>query len=379
MPIIDEELQKYLPQILEQSKNGIVISDPNQKNNPVIFVNQMTIKTFGYERSDFIGRNCGFLQKDDTQQIQIKQISQAIKKRKAITTTIKNYKKNGQLVYNELTISPIFDKQKNLKYFLGIQKDVTKETLLKHQNKTLEQERLIDAQFNAIGKLSAGISHEINTPLTVINGNIEMLKLSIESLGDVAEKKYMQEDLKLIQSNLNRIRHITESIREVADTDQFAIANINLFRALIISLRLTHHKAKKITKIKIQNNIFDMDIDRDEKNYMIDADRRKLEQAFIAIIDNALDQLELKKSYDDNYLNITINELKDKYEVVFEDNAGGIDPKLLPNIFKPFKNTKKHRGLGIGLSMVKKIIDQHKFDIDVQNYKNGVRVKILVK
>lgn len=378
MLVVDTDLEQYLTQVLDQSTNGVIISDPNQDGNPVIFVNQTTCDTFEYKRSDFLGRNCSFLQGKDKDQAGLKGISAAIKKRVPVTVTLRNYTKSGTLIYNQITVSPIFDKEKNLKYFLGIQRDITKEILLQQENKALQEEKIDNAQYNAIGKLSAGLSHEINTPLTIIKGSMEMLKSSIDALENTAEKEYMIEDFSSIQDNFNRIKNITESMREIADAHQFQIKNMNLYRAIIIALRLTYNKSKNIVNVKIQDEFFNLDIDRDSKQYFIQGDSQKLEQAFIAIIDNALDQLEVKGTLEENILNISIVENENNYELTFQDNGGGVDSSLLPNIFKPFNSDKKHRGLGIGLSVVKKIMDEHQFNISFQNHNNGVKVSISI-
>lgn len=375
----DKDLERYLPQILEQSKNGIIVSDPNKEGNPVVYVNKRVCEIFGYNKTEFLGRNCSFLQGDDRDQEGIRLISEAIKNKESITTTLRNYTKNGKLVHNQFTISPIFDDKGKIKYFWGVQRDVTNEIILKEENEALQEEQIDNAQYSAIGKLSAGLSHEINTPLTIINGNMEMLKSSVDSMDDSSDKKYMLEDLEMIQNNLNRIKNITESMREIADSNYFRIEDINLFRAIIISLRLTHNKAKHITKIKLPDDrLFDLDIDRDQEKFMIKADYKKLEQAFISIIDNALDQLQSKGDPDKNLLIIDIIENSDYYEVVFIDNGGGIEPEILKDIFKPFKSNKEHRGLGIGLSIVKKILDEHQFNIKIENFNEGAKVTIVI-
>lgn len=378
MPSSDKELGKYLIQILEQSKNGIVITDPNQENNPIIFVNQTTCDTFGYEKKDFLGRNCSFLQGEDKDQTPITAISKAINKQKGITTTVRNYTKDGKLKYNQLTISPIFDEFHNIKYFLGMQRDVTTEVELREQNEFLQKEQVENAQNSAIGKLSAGLSHEINTPLTIINGNMEMLLSSINSLSDSSNKEYMIEDIEIIQKNLNRIKNIVESMREISDNNDFESKPMNLYRGIIISLRLTFHKSKMVTPIYFQGKTFDFDIDRDKEKFMINGDYKKLEQVFISLIDNSLDQLLLNNSFDQNRLNIDIVENADEFQVIFQDNGGGMPEEVLKNIFKPFQGDKKHKGMGIGLCIVKKIIDQHKFKINISNENNGVKVVIAI-
>ena len=119
-------LEEYLLDILDQTKVGITITDPNKEDNPVIYVNQTYADTFGYEPEEVIGKNLRYLQAKDRDQEERVLIREAIKNKTEITTIIRNYHKSGRLIYNELTLSPIFDKKTlKLKYFIGIQKDIT--------------------------------------------------------------------------------------------------------------------------------------------------------------------------------------------------------------------------------------------------------------
>ncbi len=380
MKLVGTSLDNCLTKVLEQSQDGIVISDPNQQNNPIIFVNESTCKIFEYEESDFLGKNCRFLQANDTKQPEIKQISQAIQERKAITTTLRNYTKTGRLVYNQFTISPIFDKENDLRYFLGVQRDITTEILLRQENDKLQEDQVNNALYCAVSKLYGGLSHEINTPLTIINGHLEILKHTIvSSFEQDGEKNQIINDFQVIEDNLQKIQNITESIREAADSEEFVIEDINLYRALVIALRLVYNRAKSITKIKLLDQIFDLDIDRAKEKIMIQGDYRKLEYVFIIIINNALDQLELQgRDITQNLINIDIIQCDNQYKVVFQDNGGGIEEGLLKEILKPFTSNKAHKGLGIGLSLVKKILSKHQFDIDIQNSNGGAEVTISI-
>lgn len=372
----NSELFKYLSKIIEQATNGIIVSDPNQEDNPVIYVNDITCKKFGYSKEEFLGKNCRFLQANDKNQKNLKAIKASIENLTSTTVTVRNYSKNGKLIYNQFTISPIFDEENQLKYFLGIQRDVTKEMELTFLNEQLQDEKLEDAQYNAIGKLTGGISHEINTPLTVINGTMEFLKDSVSQLEDNKFKKNITQDLEVITTQLKKIKNLTESMREIADTKTCEIKKINIYRALIIALRLTHNKAKHITNINLIDEIFTLDIDREKHKLYVDGDARKLEQVFIAIIDNALDQLKINGTIQENSLNISVKATQNKTTILFIDNGGGVDKNILKDIFKPFQSNKTHKGFGIGLSIAKKIIDQHNFTIDISNNQKNAIVKI---
>jgi len=135
---IDPELNDYLFEILDQAKNGISITDPNQEDNPLIYINQTFTNLFEYEYDDIVGFNCRFLQGEDREQSGIQKIRDAIKDEVPVTVVLRNYSKSGKLLYNEVTVSPIFDKDtKKIKYFLGVQKDVTNEQKLMRQLKEL--------------------------------------------------------------------------------------------------------------------------------------------------------------------------------------------------------------------------------------------------
>lgn len=116
---------EHLLEILDQAKNGIVITDPNKHDNPIIYANEHFTQMFGYRLEEVVGKNCRFLQGEDKDQAQIKLMRDAITLKKSITVTLRNYHKLGKTILNEITISPIFDKNNKIKYFLGVQKDVT--------------------------------------------------------------------------------------------------------------------------------------------------------------------------------------------------------------------------------------------------------------
>jgi PAS domain S-box-containing protein len=123
---IPQELHEYLFEVIDQARNGITISDPNQEDNPLIYVNQVFTEIFGYTKEEVLGKNCRFLQANDRDQANLQKIRDAVANKTETITVLRNYTKEGKLIYNEIKVSPIFDKKTGaLKYFLGIQKDIT--------------------------------------------------------------------------------------------------------------------------------------------------------------------------------------------------------------------------------------------------------------
>ncbi|MGB7443570.1 MAG: PAS domain-containing protein [Coleofasciculaceae cyanobacterium] len=122
--LIPETLWLY-ERALAATSCGIVISDARQPKNPIIYCNQAFLDITGYSRQEVLGRNCKFLQGEGTEEDVIEQIRQSIKTHQECHVVLKNYRKDGTLFWNELTISPVKDSNGQLTHFIGVQTDVT--------------------------------------------------------------------------------------------------------------------------------------------------------------------------------------------------------------------------------------------------------------
>lgn len=128
--------------LLDSCVNGISLSDPAIKDNPIVYVNQAFERLSGYKSEEIVGKNCRFLQGEDRDQENVQHIKKAIAEKQPIECELRNYRKDGQLFYNYLSISPILNKSGECIYFLGIQYDITKQVLaaeeMRRINKFLE-------------------------------------------------------------------------------------------------------------------------------------------------------------------------------------------------------------------------------------------------
>ena len=133
-----------LSQILDTCIDGITLSDPDIEDNPIIYANEAFELITGYSQRETIGRNCRFLQGDDQDQEGVEKIRLALRKKESVTVTLRNYRKDGELFYNQTTVRPLFDREGNLVYYLGLQHDITNqiraESELKRLNHILGEE-----------------------------------------------------------------------------------------------------------------------------------------------------------------------------------------------------------------------------------------------
>ncbi|MGR9107496.1 MAG: PAS domain-containing protein [Gammaproteobacteria bacterium] len=128
-----------LTQILDCCVNGVTLSDPDLEDNPIVYANKVFEDITGYSREEIIGKNCRFLQNGDRDQEAIKKIHEALEKRTSVEVTLRNYRKNGEMFYNRLAIKPLFDKQGNVIYFLGLQYDITDQVNARSEIEALNQ------------------------------------------------------------------------------------------------------------------------------------------------------------------------------------------------------------------------------------------------
>ncbi|MFS0774013.1 PAS domain-containing protein [Sphingomonas sp. 1P08PE] len=113
----------------------MLITDPNQPDNPIVFVNDAFSRLTGFDHDEIIGRNCRFLQGPETDRSEVARLREAIAARQPIELELLNYRKDGETFWNRLLVSPVFDEDGNVTYFFASQFDVT-----------LERERLVRLQ-----------------------------------------------------------------------------------------------------------------------------------------------------------------------------------------------------------------------------------------
>lgn len=133
-------IPKVLSKILDSCVNGITLADPDQEDMPLVYVNKAFEKITGYSQEETVGRNCRFLQGADRDQRERYQLKEAIANKQPVEITLKNYRKNGEMFYNHLIITPLFDAHGNVLYYLGVQYDVTQQRRAEEEIKRLTEQ-----------------------------------------------------------------------------------------------------------------------------------------------------------------------------------------------------------------------------------------------
>lgn len=212
----------------------------------------------------------------------------------------------------------------------------------------LEKLKVIQtAKLSSLGEMSAGIAHEINNPLMVIDSNLSLLQLIMHDPVKVEAK------IKSAKGAVTRITKIVSGLRKfsrVSDSSKQPI----LFAPIIQeSLNLTEIKAQKYSvTISVTNTCEDL---------VILGNDLELEQILINLINNSIDAVK-EKPKELRWVKINVSSSQDGKKLCCEviDSGNGIPVQYLQKLYDPFFTTKPvGEGTGLGLSIAKGIIDDH--------------------
>lgn len=216
----------------------------------------------------------------------------------------------------------------------------------------LEQELLHNERLASIGRLAAGVAHEIGNPVTGIACLAQNLKFD-------SQQPEIQSAARDILTQTQRITRIVQSLVNFSHAGShridFAPQPVRLFACIDDAIHLLSLDKKRAT---------DMIDNRVDEHVMINGDTQLLLQMFLNLIKNALDVLDPANGR----ILIDSQQRTGEVEIRIEDNGPGIDDNVQQHIFEPFFTTKEPGlGTGLGLSLVYGIVEEHQGYISVQS------------
>ena len=142
----DKEKLEMLSVAVNAWNNCVIITDPG-RDHQVIYANTGFERLTGYDREEIIGRNCRFLQNDDREQAGLLHIREALRTGSECTTILRNYRKDGELFYNELYLAPVHSADGELSFYVGVQNDITQRVKHEQNLRSAIQDSLQDSAW----------------------------------------------------------------------------------------------------------------------------------------------------------------------------------------------------------------------------------------
>jgi len=353
---------------LEHAKN-IEIIDKNillcklDKDFKFTYVSSAYCDLSLYSKEELLGNMYDFLKFSKKEDSLYSKLIEELKKGKKHQTELKCRKKDGTYYYLNVYIVPLLDKEGTLLSYEIIEHDISLEKALEEQ-----QEMFIEqSKSAAVGEMISMIAHQWRQPLQAISILIQKLPLTKMMDGQIPDDVLDQ----VVNDSNVQLEYMSKTIDDFRD---FLKPNVKKEKISVKNLFL---KAKDFLSYMLKIDSIDLIIHNENENAQMIIHVNEVVQVLINIIKNAQDALlENRKEHRKITLHSTV--VNNHVIIKVEDNAGGIDAKVIKRIFDAYFSTKNNKnGTGLGLYMSKKIIEEHnKGHLKAYNHNEGVVFEI---
>jgi PAS domain S-box-containing protein len=324
-----------LRKAIDNAHVPITLADPSGANNPIVYVNNRFEEVTGYTEAEALGENCRFLQGEETDSEPVAKLRDAIDAEETVTVELRNYRKDGTMFWNRVSVRPIYCDGELVRYF-GSQEDITERK---------EFQKRLQRQNDRLGKFAQVVSHDLQNPLQVAHGNVALAKerCNCEELETAAEaltrSQTLVDDLLTVAREGVRVGE-TEPI-DLQDTIQRCWENVATAEATLT-------------------------IRTDER---IEADQSRFRQLMENLLSNAVEHC-------GRTVHVRIGSLVEETGVYIADDGPGIPPGKRKAVFESGYSTAED-GTGFGLAIVREIVRGHDWEIKVtESDADGTRFEI---
>lgn len=320
------------------------------KDFRIVKANRGTLKLIGNEEfKDLLGKYSYEIFYGTDSPISDCPIIKCIQSNKVQYSEMYSKKLNKEIL---ITAFPRFDNNKKIKEIVQVVRDITEQKSFETQVKT-------SYRMASLGRLTAGVFHEILNPVNIISSHVQLLLLEAENDSNV------KKDLESIKDEIERIVRIVDSLLRYSRKEKTGYEDIKI-NDVIERVIMIVEPELKLKSVKITRKY-------DNELPIVSANSSEMRQVFLNLITNARDampdggMLSIKtRSVRNTNFGVkskteTVSELKgDFIEITFEDTGEGIKEKEIEFIFDPFFTTKREgEGTGFGLSESYNIIENH--------------------
>jgi len=300
----------------------------------------------GIGREKVRGKKCYQALHSGTEPCEYCPFTQTLKIRKA--QAVERYDETRSKHFH-IKSTPVFNKKGDVIKSICSMRDVTGLVDAEAKQKRMRQELSLSRRLVAIGEVAAGITHEINNPLTGVAAFAQMLMQM-----DIPEN--MKEAVEVIHEGATRVVGIIDRLRTFARSDgpdnEYVEMNTIITNTLtMLSYEMRSNNIEVITHLA-----------KNLPRTMVNVGQ--LQQVFLNIIINAKQAMETCSRQ--GKLTVTTEQAADRIIVSIRDNGPGIPEEIIDELFDPFFTTKgNHNGMGLGLNISRDIITEHGGDIRV--------------
>jgi PAS domain S-box-containing protein len=341
----DPRRDQLLERAIIASCSGITIADARLPDMPLIYTNPAFTRITGYSAAEVLGRNCRFLHRDETNQPGLDEVRRAIREQREGVAILRNYRRDGSLLWNELYLSPVHDDNGNLTHFIGIQNDVTARV-------QLDEAREFFLQV---------ASHDLKSPLHAIQLAARTFS-TVAPVGSTVSER-LHDVLETIVKRSSEMQGIIDDYLDLQTLDagqvKMASEPLDLDRLCqkVLESNADYASGKKI----------ELRQERPSKPPPVKGDEKKITQVAQNLISNAI-----KFSPSGSRVTIRIRQDGRCVRVEVSDEGPGLTKDDLQKVFGKFsrlsnKPTGGEKSSGLGLHICQRLMEMQGGEIGVFN------------
>jgi PAS domain S-box-containing protein len=393
---------------LDSASSHFMILDVTASPWRIVYVNRAVAQDHGYEPAELLGQDPAILTPAADNKVALARLGKAVHKGASASAELVSRHRDGSTFSVGITLTPVRRTANTVSHYLAIGADITVK-LEQERERRLLQERLYNEmqerermgielrlaqKLESVGRLAAGIAHEINTPIQYIGDSVSFLETAYETLEQIrvayltvleqldagaaapalwkdikateeaADLPFLRQEipraLERTQEGVERVAAIVRAMKEFAHPDSAEQNPADLNRALETTLLVTHNEYKYCAQVETQLGALPEVI----------CNMGELSQVFLNLIVNAAHTIsESGQDVRTGRIIIATAAVGEHVEISITDNGCGIAPENLDRIFDPFFTTKPvGRGTGQGLAIARAIVvEKHGGSINVHS------------
>lgn len=306
-------------------------------------------RLFGYPLSEVAGRNVSLLMPSPDRErhdgYMQRYLATGERRIIGIGRVVVGQRKDGTTFPMHLTVGEMRSGDRH--HFTGFIRDLTEQQLTESRLKELQSEVTHMSRYTALGEMASTLAHEINQPLTAISNYLKGSQRLLERI-EGESVPVLRDALGKAADQTLRAGHIIRRLREFVSRGES--------EPRVESLSKLIEDASTLALIGARENGVAVSFRLDPRADMVFADRIQIQQVLVNLVRNAIESM--AESPDERRLEVATSAGYGVAEIAVSDTGPGLAPEVASNLFRPFVTTKR-KGMGLGLSICRTIVEAH--------------------
>jgi len=360
MALALEAAEARLRSILQTVPDAMIIIDERGR---IESLSSTAERLFGYTLGEIAGKNVSQLMPSPDREQHDSYLKRYLhtgeRRIIGIGRIVVGQRKDGTTFPMHLTVGELRSGERH--YFTGFIRDLTDQQLTESRLKELQSEVTHMSRYTALGEMASTLAHEINQPLTAISNYLRGSQRLLDGMAGEASPK-LREALGKAADQALRAGHIIRRLREFVSRGESDRRVENLAKLI--------EDASTLALVGAREAGISVSFRLDPKADIVLADRIQIQQVLVNLIRNAIEVMVETDSKRRLEIGTTSDAGTELVEVSVSDTGAGLAPEVAANLFQPFVTTKR-KGMGLGLSICRTIVEAHGGKIWVEDRPGG--------